>query len=143
MKVVPPSDAWARVAGVWREPAEESHEYPGLCLWDARVTGSITAGCSRLPLWAFVWTALRDGWAGAESGWSPSRHEWDAEKMGEFLYNLLEQRGEFGRLILVLADAERRNSGMGKAWWETKKQRRRVLKQLRRAVALLEAMESQ
>lgn len=34
--------------GVWREPAEESHDlYPGPCVHDNRVSGSITVGRSR------------------------------------------------------------------------------------------------
>jgi hypothetical protein len=51
--------------GVWREPSEESVDlYPGLVVHDGRVSGSITTGRSRLPLWAFMFVAIRDGWGG-------------------------------------------------------------------------------
>lgn len=121
---------------IWRYPAVESHEYPGLCLHDMRVTGSITAGCSRLPLWAFTWTAVTQGWEAVEAGWAPT-YGWNAEKMGEFLYNLLEQRGEFGRLLLILADVERRERH-DKFWDEMPTLRKRVLRQLQRCTEALE-----
>lgn len=103
--------------GVWREPAEESLDlYPGLVVHDGRVNGSITAGRSRLPLWCFVSTAVRDGWDDVEHSWEPSRHGMTGEMFGEFLYDLLELRGEFGRLLLVLADAERREGELRGRW---------------------------
>lgn len=131
--------------GVWRTPAAESHDYPGLCVHDGRVSGSITADCTRLPLWAFIWNALVEGWPAVEHNWSPSKYGWDAERLGSFLSNLLEQRGEMARLICVLADVERRDGVTSKrhdhAWWESKTQRRRVIAQLKRCLAALEAEE--
>lgn len=133
------------MTGPWREPAEESDDlYPGLCVHDGRQSGSITVGCSRLPVWAFIWPAIVHGWdQEAEWGYEPSQYGWDADKMGAFLHNLMELRGEFGRLLLVLADAERcervRPRWDGPAWWETKKHRKRVADQLRRCLAVLEA----
>lgn len=94
----------------WREPAEESVDlYPGLVVHDGRVSGSITVGQSRLPLWAFSSVAITHGWDEVESGWSPSDYEFTAPNLAGFLGDLLEMRGEFGRLLLVLADAERRD----------------------------------
>lgn len=128
----------------WRHPAEESHLYPGLCLSDDRVTGSITVGCSRLPLWAFVsWLADDNlGWEEVVNSWDyiETEYGWTADKMGDFLHDLMEQRGEFGRLLLILADAERceRRSPRREAWWDTKKHRKRVADQLRRCLAVLE-----
>lgn len=125
---------------IWREPATESDKlYPGLSLNDNRVTGSIVVDHSRLPLWAIVYTAITQGWDEVEHGWEPGEHYgFKAEDMAEFLYNLLELRGEFGRLLLVLADAERRERGLGyKPWWMTKKHRKRVGDQLRRCLACL------
>lgn len=92
---------------MWREPAEESVDlYPGLVVHDGRVSGSITAGPTRLPLWAFAgwdWSDVLAGWDYIETeyGWTKQRH-------AGFLYDLLNVRGEFARLLLVLADAERR-----------------------------------
>lgn len=95
--------------GVWRVPAEETVDlYPGLVVHDGRVSGSITVDRSRLPLWAFIHTALTDGWDRVEEGWSPTEHYgFTEEHLAEFLYDLLELRGEFGRLLLVLAGVER------------------------------------
>ena len=127
----------------WRYPDEESVDlYPGLVVCDGRVSGSITVGRSRLPLWAFIGSAISDGWDAVEAGYSPTEHYGFTEQdLAGFLYDLLEQRGEFGRLLLVLADAERcerTRGGFGKAWWETKRHRKRVADQLRRCLAALE-----
>lgn len=129
--------------GIWRKPAAETiGPYPGLVVMDNRVSGSITTGQSRLPLWCFVYTALTEGWASVEHNWSPSKYGWDAARFGTFLSDLLEQRGEFARLLCLLADVERRDRGMDDAaWWERKTQRNRVLAQLRRCVAAMEAQE--
>lgn len=127
----------------WRKPAEESTDlYPGLAVWDKRVSGSITVGPSRLPLWAFIYAAIVDGWDEVEKGYSPGEHYgWSEVEMGRFLTDLLECRGEFGRLLLVLADAERserRRGARGKAWWQTKRHRKRVADQLRRCLTVVE-----
>ena len=49
------------------------------------------------------------------------------------------EAGEFARLLLILADGERRDTGrmFGPAWWEKKGQRKRVLDQLHRCIAAL------
>ena len=129
---------------VWREPPVETEDYPGLVVHDARVTGSITAGRSRLPLWAFIADVVRRGWASAEHGYEPSRYGWGADRMARFLYALLEHRGEFGRLICVLADVERRDferDDTDDGWWfKDDVQRARLAAQLRRC---LEALEEQ
>lgn len=128
------------MSGPWREPGEETENlYPGLVVHDGRVSGSITVGRSRLPLWAFVWTALIQGWDEVERGWEPSQYGWTADKTGEFLHHLLEMRGEFGRLLLMLAEAERTENEMGDPWWQDDAVRERVVEQLRRCLAVLEA----
>ena len=132
---------------IWRFPDEESHLYPGLCLHDGRQSGSITVSCSRLPLWAFAGWMHKTGWEEVVTGWDyiETEYGWDADKMGEFIYCLMEQRGEFGRLLLVLADAERceqnRRGVAGKPWWRTKKHNKRVADQLRRCLEALEGIE--
>lgn len=94
---------------IWRDPPELSDDlYPGLSVWDARVSGSITIKDSRLPLWAIMWAALVNGWDDVEYGWSPTEHyDYTEDDLGHFLADLLEMRGEFGRLLLLLANAER------------------------------------
>lgn len=92
----------------WREPGEETTDlYPNLVVHDGRVTGSITCGRSRLPLWAFASVAITHGWEEVEGGWEPSDYGFTAKDLAAFVYNLLEARGEFGRLLLALANAER------------------------------------
>ena len=128
--------------GPWRRPAEESSDlYPDLVIHDGRVSGSITVGASRLPLWAFVSMAIHEGWDDVEAGWEPTeRYGYTADDLSEFLHDLLQARGEFARLLLVLADAERcdMKRSHGGPWWHTKRHRRRVADQLRRCLASLE-----
>ena len=137
---------------IWREPAEESTDlYPGLVLHDNRQSGSITVGRSRVSLWAICTTAILGswkgkpdpGWGNVEDGWELTRHSgFDGEDFAHFIYCLLEHRGEFGRLVLVLADAERRESRAGRAWWETKAGRARLRRQLKRCLAALDSLEA-
>lgn len=127
--------------GTLRHPDAESHDYPGLCVHDGRVTGSITVGCTRLPLWAFIAPVVWGGWDEAK-GWNPERYGFTASDLGTFLNCLLNNRGEFGRLVCLLAEVERRGRGYpAPAWYETKTNRRRVLRQLQRCIAVLEAYE--
>ena len=129
---------------ILRDPPAETEDYPGLIVADNRVTGSITTGRSRLPLWAFAWNALTEGWAVVENGWQPSKYGYTADTMGLFLANLLNQRGEFGRLICIMADVERIEEELGgpladvPAWWETPIQKQRMITQLKRCLAVLE-----
>lgn len=128
--------------GIWREPPEESTGlYPGLVVHDGRVSGSLTIGPSRLPLWALIGDLVAGGFAAVEDAYEPSRYGFDQEQLAAFLYHLLDVRGEFARLLLVLADAERtesRRGPMGKPWWEVKSRRAAVRAQL---VSCLEALE--
>lgn len=129
------------MSGMWREPPEESDDlYPSLSVCDNRMAGSIVIDHGRLPLWAFVWTAVAEDWSEVEAGWEPSRYGFTADDLGAFLCDLLEMRGEFGRLLLVLADAERceRRGPLMRGWWQTKRHRKRVGDQLRRCLAVLE-----
>lgn len=132
-----------------RWPGEESVGlYPGLVVSDgehSRVTGSITVGRTRLPLWAFISEVIRHGFAdGAQDYYSVTNWEdFGEDDAAEFFYQLTELRGEFGRLLLVLADAERceSNGGGRRAWYQTKRHRKRVGDQLRRCLAVLEAQD--
>lgn len=129
------------MSGPWRDPDEESVDlYPGLVVHDGRVTGSITVGSSRLPLWAFAALAIGQGWDAVEDSYDVADYGYTANDLCGFVGGLMEMRGEFGRLLLVLADAERceRNSSHRRPWWETKRHRKRVADQLRRCLAVLE-----
>lgn len=70
-----------------REPEEESVGlYPGLVVHDGRQGGSITVGPSRLPVSTLIHSAILEGWEEVEAGWSPSRYDWTAEAMADFLH---------------------------------------------------------
>jgi hypothetical protein len=131
-----------------RAPKGESTDlYDGLCVCDGRVSGSVTVSRSRLPLWAFVGLLPieGEGWAGALDGWPyiEEGYGWTAEHMSHFLYYLTLPRKEFGRLLLVLADAERHgNMGAGTApWIEQPEQRWWVREQLLRCLDALDRFE--
>jgi len=131
---------------IWRSPGEESLDlYPGLVVHDGRVTGSITIGRTRLPMWAVIGEVIRQGWHAAEEDYypeepTPQYHDFDSDAAAQFFYSLLEHRGEFGRLVLLLADVERCDrGGRHPPWYETKRQRKRLGDQLRRCLAILEA----
>ena len=119
---------------IWRNPDEESVGlYPGLVVDDGRATGSITAGRTRLPLWAFITDVILEGKDAAWHGYDVGEHGLTPKDLAHFLYCLLELRGEFGRLLLVLANEERMERALN-PWWERKTGRRRVRKQLQRCL---------
>ena len=127
--------------GPWREPGAESDDlYPKLGLNDHRVTGSITVGRTRLPLWAFSTEVIKHGWDDAQKAYDIDGLGlgYTVDDFAGFVNNLLEMRGEFGRLLLMLADAERRDDGTGKPWWKVKRNRTRLTAQLHRCLAVLE-----
>ena len=140
------------MTGPWREPSDESIDlYPGLVVHDGRVAGAITTGRSRLPVSALVYEAIHGDWDDdVEFGWSPeANYGWTADHMSDFLHDLLEVRGEFARLLLVLADGERiereddaEDGYLPLPWWET--DHAAIVKdQLRRCLAALAAEADQ
>ncbi|MGI9054584.1 MAG: hypothetical protein ACR2F2_02145 [Pyrinomonadaceae bacterium] len=99
---------------IWRNPSEENKDiYTGLVVQDNRVGGSITIRQSRLPLWTLIGTAIREDWESVQESWNVADYDYSAEELADFLYHLLELRGEFARLILELANAHRQND----LWW--------------------------
>jgi len=127
---------------IWREPPVETYGFPKLSLNDNRVTGSITVRETRLPLWAIISTAINEGWDGVKHGWDIEGHYgYKKEDLAHFLYCLLEQRGEFGRLLMLLAREESRET-VDMAWWENPKAKARVVKQLQRCLDTLNEIEN-
>lgn len=132
----------ARRYSIWREPDACTEDYPRLIVHDGRVSGSITVGNTRLPLWAFAWTAITDGWDEAEASYEMSEYGYTAEDFARFIYCLLEQRGEFARLLCVLADVERfdtlddESSDEGPWYWR-EDDRERVRAALQRCINVL------
>ena len=129
--------------GVWRQPAEETTDlYPGLCVHDGRVTGSITIGPTRLPLWAFLPTLIEEDWEAVRENWpTVDGYDWTAQDTARFLNRLMQMRGEFGRLLLVLADVERSDEGevLGPRWWTRAATRQRIREQLERCLQTLDS----
>jgi len=126
---------------VWREPAIESHGFPKLMVADNVQSGSINIRGTRLPLWAIISTVIDEGWGYVERVCSPTKHYGYSEQdLAHFLHCLLNQRGEFGRLLLVLANAEHRND---EGWWEKPKHRAVVIRQLQRCLDALNQIEGQ
>ena len=113
---------------IWREPPDESTNiYQGLVVQDDRVGGSITVRRSRLPLWTLIGTAIREDWEAVEDAWGSVReYEYTAEELSEFAYNLLESRGEFARLILEIASANKEHDH----WWTDEELKGKVRNQL-------------
>lgn len=125
--------------GIWRTPGTRTAGFPKLMVDDNVVSGSINVRDTRLPLWAIIFTVINEGWDAVEMGWSPQNtYGYSKQDLTNFLYCLLEQRGEFGRLLLSLANAE--NSR--RTWWENKTTRHRVINQLKRCLSALEQVES-
>lgn len=126
---------------VWRNPPEESADlYPGLVVCDNRQSGSITLGASRLPAWAIIADLVERGWKrGVLTGW-PDTHGVGEHDFSAFLFCLLDMRGEFGRLLLMLAAASNRQRGTT-AWWDVKRNRKQIIAQLRVCIEALEATE--
>lgn len=129
---------------VWSRPPRETEDYPNLVVMDNRVSGSITANHTRLPLWCLIYTALTEGWSSVKRNWNTEEYGLTADSLGMFLADLLEARGEFGRLLCMLADAERRERGHTnqwyRAWWNYKSQRTRIRRQLLRCVDALDSI---
>jgi hypothetical protein len=128
--------------GTDRSPGEESLDcYPGLVVSDGehrRVSGTITVGRTRLPVWCLISEVIYGGWSAAVEDYEP---DMTASQAAEFFYNLMAHRGEFGRLILILADVER-CSTLRWDWTETRKHIDRLADQLERCLKLLRPDEN-
>jgi hypothetical protein len=122
---------------------ETTNLYPGLVVHDGRVSGSITSGRSRLPLWALP-LRLDDADADAYDLGDLKAHHGgaDADDVGRFLHHLLEHRRDWARLLLALAAADRGQAHTGRDWRSMPTHRRRVARLLRRLLAELEAWEA-
>lgn len=119
-----------------RRPSEASVGlFPCLTVTDNVQSGSICFDQTRLPVWAPLWRVQElDDYT--QPG-DPAE-AWEEAANG-LVFNLLQQRGEFARLLLVLADAERcQHHGGRRAWWDTQRHRARVGDQLKRCLAVLD-----
>lgn len=125
-----------------RDPDEETEDFPKFVVHDGRMTGSITAGRTRLPLWCFISDVIDKGWA--EVADDREITEITQEDFSRFLYHLLEHRGDFGRLLCILADVERQGSdirtkGDTFSWWYHPDMKARVREALQRCIDSLDA----
>jgi hypothetical protein len=71
-----------------------TEDYPGLVVDDGRVSGSITMGHSRLPLWCVIQTMVKAGYGAAIQSHPDIVNRATADEIGWFLYDLLENRKE-------------------------------------------------
>jgi hypothetical protein len=78
-----------------------TEEYPGLFVWDSRVGGSITLGHTRLPLWALLPRIIGEGYSVAKEDWE--LEDGTDAHLAEFLGNLFQQRKDWARLLLLMA----------------------------------------
>lgn len=124
----------AQNAGDAREVSNRGDElYPGLVVHDHRVCGSITVGQSRLPVWAVPMDCwLEENWDYAKADYGVSD-----EHLSEFVHDLLEARRDLGRLLLVIADCERREGKNGRAYGG-KRAKNRLLNALNEAYKYVE-----
>ena len=137
-----------------------TEEYPGFVVHDGRVTGSITLGHSRLPLWCLINIMIDAGYSAAAEDYPILSTCATAAEIGSFLYNLLEHRREFARLLCVLADVERQerepaNASMAipidpgnlpsalQPWYKDPKNRERVRAVLHRCLNELDHFEAE
>ncbi len=131
-----------------RDPPEETVDlYPGLVVCDERMSGSITFGRTRLPAYAVMGELCRNGWESVAADWPELIEQgWTAQRLATFACAVLEPRGELGRLLLLLADIERREwersdkpneDSWTRSWW-TDDDRKALATALRAALACVE-----
>ena len=82
---------------------KRGEHYPGLVVMDGRVTGSITLGQSRLPIWCIPHNGFD---IEAHTG-EPTAYGVSDDDLARFVFELLEARGCWGRLLCIIADEER------------------------------------
>jgi hypothetical protein len=113
--------------------------FPGLSVWDARMAGAITLKDSRLPVYVLASMVMKygDDWERVTDSYDvPEWYEWtDVRLLVTMMLNL---RGEWAKLVLIMADGERRRSHNGLPWWRKKRDRARVRAQLLRCLAMLD-----
>lgn len=93
---------------IWVQPDKVTEDYPGFVVHNGRSWGSITVGPTRLPLWCLIQTMVSAGYEAAVGEHPTLPEHASAKEIGTFLYHLLEQRRELGRLLCVIADVVRR-----------------------------------
>lgn len=121
----------------------ETEDYPGFVVCDNRRFGSITLGHTRQAVRDVLSYAMTvEGWDDAIAGYG-----WDEDPegtiagvsltdLGNLLDVLFDLRGDYGRLVLAMANAERRGGG---SWPERPRIRKPVVDLMRSCLADLES----
>lgn len=151
--------------GPWQRPEYKGDTiYPGFGCWDQMRAGGVNIGSTRQLVHDLIGSIMEGGWDAAVDDYG--EQSCSADDYCRFLYDLLNVRGEFGRLLLTLAAAERAETeretavldqatgGQGgivnitpgdpdavqlpPAWWEDPELKAPVVDQLRRCLAVLE-----
>lgn len=82
---------------------KRGEHYPGLVVMDGRVSGSITLGQSRLPIWCIP----NHGFSIEEHTGEQTAYGVTDQDLANFTYRLLDARGSWARLLCTIADEER------------------------------------
>jgi hypothetical protein len=137
-----------RFQGPWRvDPPEPpgTEDYPGLVVCEGYRRGSIRTKDRGLELWCWIYELVTQAdWDGVNRDYEPGI---SPDDFARFLVNLLNHRGEFGRLVCVLADVERwevegEDNDRFVPWWRDSDQRARLRAALLECVAALDEEEA-
>lgn len=99
-----------------KEPNRSRKLYKPLLVNDARVSGSITLGDSRLPIWAIPHHFDIQTHQGTETYTDAYDQEISDADLGNFLDDLLNCRKSQARLLLALANNSRLESKRSQLW---------------------------
>lgn len=152
--------------GPWQRPDYHGDDiYPPFGCWDKMRAGGVNIGNTRQLVHDLIGSILTGGWDQAVSEFGDQACTDD--DYGRFIHDLLGVRGEFGRLLLTLAAAEKAEHDKVEAdserhfaevhpgshlcdcggriplaWWEDPDLSRPVAEQLRRCIDVLEPTDA-
>jgi hypothetical protein len=89
------------------EAQKITKDYRGFVVHDDGVSGPITFGHSRLPLWCIINEIVEAGYSAAAEMYPDLPDGGSADQIRWFLHDLLESRKDFARLLCVIPDVER------------------------------------
>lgn len=134
-----------RYAGEAEHDATE--DFPGLIVWEERMCGDITVGHSRLPIGMVLAIMLQDPPVADVEDCYPDVTKKEQRRLVEFVRCLVGHDGDWGRLLCVLADVNRKTANRrdrnwnAKPWIHRRKDRDRVRAALLTCLAALDALD--
>lgn len=147
--------------GPWQRPGYRGDDiYPPFACDDGMRAGGVNIGNTRQLVHDLLWSVVGGGWERAVSDYGEQCCT--ADDYARFLHDLLDVRGEFGRLLLTFAAAEKAEAdkdeaavskhfaevhpneevcdcetGVYRSWWEDPELSEPVVAQLRRCLDVL------